>query len=245
MDYWENLRTLVQMAGESGYQDDPDFLAIIPACIASAENRILRDLDLLSTRVTDSTGMLTPNRKLFVLPTDVGTFIVVEQVRVITPNPAGPGTPGIFGPPLLPVSKDTIDWLWPDENAPTSPSIPTMWCPNDQASVFVAQPPDQDYFASVFGTMRPAPLSPQNPTTFISSQLADVFLAAQMIFISAEQKNWSAMADDPQSALSWNNEYERLLRPSLVEEARKKLLSVGWSARLPSAPVDTPPMPRS
>jgi len=247
VDWQANLKALAVMAGEAGYQDDPDFLAIVPDCIASAENRILRDLDLLSTRVTDDTGALTGNSKVFVLPRDIGTFIVVEQLRILIPSfPGGPATPGV---PLLPASKDLIDSMWPSDVAPTSPSVPTMWCPNDQVSVFVGGPPDQGYTVSTYGTMRPAPLSPKpqpgypnGAPTFISTQLRDLFLSAEMIFISAEQHNFSAAGDDPQTAVHWLGEYERLKASAGIEEFRKKLQSVGWGSRLPAPTVDTPPV---
>lgn len=248
MDWNDNLRQLAVMAGEAGYQDDPDFLAIMESCVIAGENRILRDFDLLSTRVTDDTGKLTQNSKLFILPRDVGTFIVIEQLRVITPS-TPPGARGIYGPPLLPASKDTIDWMWPSSLAFTG--VPTMWAPNDQASVFIGGPPDQDYLMSAFGTMRPASLSPKTDPntgkqmpTFISTQMRDIFLASEMIFITAEQHNWSAMGDDPASARNWTAEYQSLKTPGLIEEFRKKVQSVGFSTRLPSPTIDTPPEPR-
>lgn len=226
------------MAGDSSLFSNPDFIAIIPDCITSAENRILRDLDLLSTRVQDDTGKLTQNRKIFILPNDVGTFIVVEQIRVLTQS--NPGQPGIYGPPLLPVTKDAIDMLFPSELAPNQPSVPEYWCPLDQATVGVAPPPDQDYYASVFGTQRPNPLSVTSGPTFISTQMSDLFLAAEMLFVSAQQRNWSARSDDPAMSVNWNMEYERLMKAAEVEEWRKKLQASGWSSRLPSA-VASPP----
>lgn len=236
MNYNENIIALAELYGDSAEQDDPDFLAILPATIQSAENRILRDLDLLSTRVQDDTGKLTQNRKLFVLPSGIGTFIVLEQLRVLAPPT--PGAPPAYGPPLLPTSKDAIDALWLGDSAPSSPSIPNMWAPIDQATVVVGPPPDQDYGMSTFGTQRPKPLSAQNPVTFISTQLPDLFLAAEMIFLSSHQRNWSARSDDPQTSASWLNEYNILRAPALVEEVRKKLQAVGWSTRLPSPIVD-------
>ena len=241
MNWTENLKALAELSGESANEDDPDFLALMPTVIAAAENRILRDLDLLATRVTDNTAKLTQNSKLLVLPNDVGTFIVTEQVRVILPQPGGGGT-GIFGPPLLWVSKDALDSLWPSEIAPSSPSVPNMCCPIDQATVGVAPAPDMDYGVSVYGTMRPAPLNPRTPDpgTFISTQMRDLFIAGEMLYISASQRNWSAYADDPQASASWTAEYERLMKAALVEELRKKLQSQGWGSRLPS-PIATPP----
>ncbi len=234
MNYRENLVALAQLAGDPSYEQDADFQAILPTAILFAENAILRDLDLLSTRVEDSTGKLTQNRRLFILPTDVGTFIVVETIRPIVD--------GVYGQPLLPVSHETIDMLFPGETAPSQPSVPQFWAPRDQATVFVGPAPDQDYYMCVFGTQRPATLDPKNNLgTFISTQLPDLFLAAEASFmIGAWQKNWSPQGDDPTTSVGWLSEYARRMNPALVEECRKKLQSGGWGSRLPS-PIASPP----
>jgi hypothetical protein len=237
MNYAENRRVLAQMAGDSALETNSDFQSILPACIASAELRIERDLDLLATRVTDETGKLTQNRKQLILPRTVGTFIVLDQLRVILPTVAGEA--GIWGPPLLQVSKDVIDFTFPSEVAPSSPSIPTMWAPIDQATVNVGPPPDGDYLMSCYGTMRFAPLTPTTVgSTYISGQFRDLFLAAEMIFISAFQRNWSAQADDPAMSRSWVSEYERLATSADTEERRKQGVVVRTA-------VATPPQPPS
>lgn len=49
MNWQQNLQALAQLAGDSALVEDPDFLALMPATILTAQNRIIRDLDLLST----------------------------------------------------------------------------------------------------------------------------------------------------------------------------------------------------
>lgn len=233
MNWQENLRALAQLAGDAAYEEDPDFIAILPQAITFAENMILRDLDLLSTVVEDSTGRLTQNRRRFILPTDVGTFIVTEQIIPIVD--------GVQQAPLLPTSRETIDALYPAEQAPSSPSIPQFWAPLDQATVLVVPPPDQNYFMLVRGTMRPATLDPKNTLgTFISTQLADLFVAAECEFLVGHwQKSWNAQAGAPSTPQGWRDEYQRRMQPATVEEARKKLMSAGWNPRQPS-PVAEP-----
>lgn len=234
MNYTENVRRLAQLAGDAAYEQDPDFNAILPAAIEFAELQILRDLDLLATRVTDDSGRLTQNRRTFVLPTAVGTFIVVEELRVIVNQG--------YQTPLWPMTKESLDMLFPSEAAPSQPSVPQYWAPLDQASVLVAPAPDQNYFVSCFGTMRPASLDPKtNLGTFISTQLPDLFIAAEASFmIGAWQKNWAPQAGDPTTAAGWLAEYVRRKTPALVEETRKRLASSGWGSRLPNATA-TPP----
>lgn len=232
MNWEENKRTLAQLAGDAAYEEDPDFLAVLPAAVTFAENLILRDLDLLSTVVEDSSAQLTQNRRRFVLPTTTGTFIVLSQILPIVDS--------VQYPPLLPTSVETIDALFPSEIAPSQPSIPQYWAPLDQAAVLVAPPPDQDYYMLCRGTMRPASLDSKNTTgTFISTQLVDLFIAAEASFlIGAWQKSWTPQGQDPASAMGWMTEYERRKNPSLLEENRKRLQSAGWGSRLPGPLAD-------
>lgn len=234
MNYAENMTALAQLAGDSAYEQDADFAAILPSAITFAENLILRDLDLLSTRITDDGGKLTANSRVFPLPDTQGTFIVLEVLRPIVD--------GVYSQPLLPTSRETIDMLYPSSVAPSQPSVPQFWAPLDQASVLIGPSPDQAYPMSCFGTIRPATLGPKNVTgTFISNQLADLFLAAEASFmVGAWQKNWSPQGDDPSTAQGWIHEYERRKTPALIEEARKKCQAMGWTTRLPS-PIATPP----
>jgi len=63
---------------------DPGYLTALPNIIDDAEQRLYRELDLLSTMVT-ATGLLTSGSRKFTLPTTSGTFVVVEEFNVITP----------------------------------------------------------------------------------------------------------------------------------------------------------------
>lgn len=228
MNYAENQRVVAAMCGDSSYEQDPDFMAVLPAAITYAENRILRELDILSTRVTDDSGTCTANRRTFVLPTDEGIFIVLEVLRPIVD--------GVYGQPLLPASRETLDMLFPSETAPSAPSIPAYWAPLDQARVLIAPPPDQNYPMSCFGTQRPATLDPKSSTgTFISTQLSDVFLAAQLCWLTGGwEKNWSPQGSDPGTAAGWEAEYVKLRDGAGIQELRSKLQANGWTSRLPS-----------
>lgn len=238
MDYAGNLSALAQFAGDAALATDPDFLAQLPVFISDGELRIVRDLDLLSTRVYDDSGRLTQNSRVFVLPTGVGVFQVVETLQVID-------AAGIRHVPLIPLSKDCLDMMFPDEHAVGDPSVPRYWAPLNQAEVLVGPAPGlapngQNYLVQVFGTQRPATLSAANPQTFIATWLTDLFLAAEMIQVSAWQRLFSAMSEDPAAARDWNQEYERLLKGAGVEELRKKIQADGWATKQPN-PVAKPP----
>lgn len=199
-----------------------DFNTWIPTAINYAENRIYRELDLLSTRQTDPSGLTVANTRAFPLPTDKGNFIVLEQVK-ITFN----GQPQ---PPLFQVSKDALEAMWPFDVAPSVPSVPTMWCPVDQTSIMLAPAPDDIYPVECFGTIRPAPLSAANTSTFLTENLWDLFLAASMVSWSGFMKDYGQAADDPKLALSWEAAYMTAFKSADAEEMRKKLMEPGGTA---------------
>ena len=233
MNYTENLTYLAGYAGDSGYVTDTAFLAQLPIWIQSGEQRILRDLDLLATRVSDSSQALTVNNRVFNLPTSIGTFTVVETVS-IKMNTTGGVTGTLYTqPPLTWVSKEALDAMYPDDHAQGNPSIPLWVAPYGNGTLVVGPAPGAAYPVTVYGTQDPATLSAVNPTTFISTELPDLFLAAQMIDVSGWLRNFGAMADDPQQAMSWSAEYERLKSQANIEALRTKIQAAGWSYRQP------------
>lgn len=214
---------------------DPDYLDALPLIINDAEQRLYREIDLLST-VTRATGPLTTNNRNFVLPTGNGAFVVVEQMNVITP--AGTTSPDLgTRHPLLPVSKEYLDVVYPSV---AGAGVPTLFAPISQTDWIVGAWPDAAYTVEVVGTIRPAPLSADNPTTFLSQYLPDVFLAAALVMSAGYQKNFSSMGDDPKAAVSWESHVQVLLDSAKVEEIRKKFGSQGWSSKSPD-PIATPP----
>ena len=105
--------------------------------------------------------------------------------------------------------------------------------------VEVAPTPDASYPVRVSGTVRPLSLSVSNTTTFLSLYFPDLFIMASMIYISAYQRNFGRANDDPQMAVTYESQYDALLKGSMVEEARKKFQSAAWTAYSP-AQVATP-----
>lgn len=70
--------------------------------------------------------------------------------------------------------------------------------------------------------------------TFISQYLPDLLVMASMIYISAYQRNFGKESDDPQMAMSYESQYQLLLKSATVEEARKKFDAAGWSSQSPA-----------
>jgi len=60
-----------------------------------------------------------------------------------------------------------------------------------------------------------------------------------MIYISAFQRNFGKINDDPQMAQTYESQYQALLRSALIEENRKKFEAAAWTSYSP-APAATP-----
>lgn len=127
--------------------NDPAFVIALPNIIDDAEQRLYRELDLLSTRVT-ATGALTANDRRFSLPTSNGTFVVVEQFNAITPSSTTDPDLGTRNP-LTPVSKEVLDVLWPSA---TGADLPELFAPVSQTDWIVGPWPDEAYTIEVVGT---------------------------------------------------------------------------------------------
>ena len=214
-------------------ETDPNWLAILPDAIEYAELRIYRDLDLLSTVQVNTSFSTTANASKVAITQ--GTFVTLQNVNVITP--AGTTNPDLgTRVPLLPVSKEYIQYSWPSA---TNSGVPSYFAMIDERTFSLGPWPNDAYTLEIVGTVRPETLSASNTTTFISQYLPDLFLMASMIFISGYQRNFGRQSDDPQMAQSYESQYMALLKGATVEEYRKKYQSSGWTSMSPS-PVATP-----
>ena len=214
---------------------DTNFVANLPSTIDDAEQRIYRDLDLLSTVVRD-TGTLTSGVRTFTLPSNLGRFVVTNGFNVITPVIATNPDSGTRNQ-LVPCSRDVLDVLWPSA---TGASVPALYAMITDQVIIVGPAPDAAYTIECIGTIRPTPLSASNTTTVLTLYLPDLFLSASMVYMSAYMRNFGAQADDPKMATSWESHYQTELASANVEEARKKYSSGQWGSLQPT-PIATPP----
>lgn len=217
---------------------DPNFVAAIPNIIDDAEQMSYRDLNLINTIYRDSSVALAAGNRNFVeaVSGTNGPFVVTENLNVITP--AGQTNPDLgTRNPLLPVTKEMLDFLYPSA---TGSGVPQYFAPITQNSFIVGPWPDQNYTVEVVGTQRPAPLSVSNTTTLLSVYLPDLFLAAACGMGAFYLKNFGAASDDPQSGVSWDQKYKTELASAQTEEARKRFTGPGWSSASAS-PLATPP----
>lgn len=214
-------------------ETNPAFLTILPQMITYAENRLYRDLDFLFTSVSNTSYACTVGSRAINVPT--GTFVVPEQINLITP--AGTASPDNgTRVPLLPTTKEFLDAVYGDSQ---SKALPKYFAVFDDYQFLLGPYPDAVYQAEIVGTIRPSSLSASNPTTFISLYLPDLMIMASMIYISAYQRNFGRANDDPQMAVTYESQYQALLKGAMIEENRKKFEAAAWSSQSPS-PVATP-----
>ena len=196
------------------------FQTMLPGMIDYAEQRIYRELNLVSTRIINSASSLTANDRVFTLPTDQGRFVTVTAVNVITPagTPAASGTRNV----LQHMPQNFVDYIGPTNTSTSASDIPIAFYMKDQNTIIVGPAPGAAYNVEVIGTIRPTPLSSANPTTFLTLYLPDLFVAASMVFGSGYQRDFGSQADNPSQAVSWETQYEKLFASANAEELRKK-----------------------
>lgn len=208
---------------------DPNYVIALPNIIDDTEQRLYRELDLLSTRVT-ATAPLVANNRNFTLPLVSGiTFVVVEQMNVITPASQTDPSLGARNP-LEPVSKEYLDAVWPSV---AGAGVPSSFAPISQQNWIVGAWPDAAYTVEVVGTIRPAPLSVSNQNTFLTQNLPDLFLAAALVMSAGYQLNFSAAGDNPQAGVTWETHVKTLLDSAKGEELRKKFASTAFTSKQP------------
>ena len=207
---------------------DTNFQTILPQMITYAEDRICRDLDFLSTQTSISANALTVgSRTLTIAP---GTIVTSQQMNILTPVGTTNPESGVRNP-CLPVTKEWLDVVYGDSSYT---AIPQYYAPFNDNIFYFGPYPDQAYNVEIVGTIRPASLSATNQTTFISTYLPDLFIMASMIYISAYQRNFGIVNNDPAMAMTYETAYDNLLKGAAIEETRKKYQSSGWTSESPA-----------
>ena len=221
-----------------------DFLAIFPQWINAAEGRVIRELNLVAANVRDSTASTTTGSRNFNLPTSVGTFLIVQDINIITPASTAPesGTRNR----LTPVSLSVLDWTYPSS---TGSGVPSMFAyitqdtysSPAQTQVVFGPWPDAVYRVEVIGVIQPAALSATNTTTWLSVNLYDVLFKATMVEAVGWQQNFSASAaDNPAMAINWESAYKAARDSAASWQARARFGSASWTA----APIEPQALPQ-
>lgn len=216
--YLTTIATLMEVSAS-----DADFLAILPQIIDYAEGRIYRETDLINTRVADSSSTLSSNTRTFTFPVPAtGRFAVVEQINIVESSSRTP---------LRPVSREFLDLAWPTATASASTVRPQYYAPFTDQVIVVGPPSGATVTLEVVGTIRPTALSASNTTTYLSTYLPELLVAASMIFAAGYKMNYGAQADDPKQAVSWEAQYQSLLASVNMEDARRKYAGASWTSK--------------
>lgn len=218
---------------------DTNLQAAIPNIIDFAEQQSYKDLDLLNTVFKDTSVVLAAGNRNYTEAASIGgngPFLVTQELNVI--SPAGTTNPELgTRNPLLPASKEMLDFLYPNV---TGSGIPQYFAPVNQNSFILGPWPDQAYTVEAVGTVRPAPLSVSNTTTLLTTYFPDLFLNAALTYGAGYLKDYGAATDDPKSGMSWSALYAIGLKSAQTEEGRKKFQAQGWGA-FSTGPEATPP----
>jgi len=236
---------------------DPGTAAVLPTIIDYAEQRCYRELDLEHAEVIQVFPM-TPNvqAQSFALSGAAANFgatqtqiIIPSRVNVLPTTWVSGDDQSVTGSsPCRPCSKEFLDFVFGGAGQLGQPHYFAL---RDDTNLLFGPTPDQAYFFRVHGRARPVPLYSAAPgngtqTTFLSSVLPDLLLAAAMVSASGYQKNFGAQSDDPRQAVAWETQFQTLLASAKAEEIRKRFhgwMQTGESEPPPNAPGTPGPPP--
>jgi|SRR5271166_135977 len=240
---WTTIQSaLVAMLAQAPYPYNVipnDFMTLYAQATSYAEQRIYRELVPINQRGLNTSLTTTAAKRTLNLSATSQNVVSVEAFGLIWPA-------GTTDPTLGTViyfdaaSLDVIDLIWPQESVAMDPStadwIGRYWAMRDDQNLVFAPTANSVYTVALTGTFEPVPISFNNSVTYLSSIYPDLLIAACMVFLSgALLRNFGAQSDDPKMATSWETQYSKLMQSAQVEEARRRMQSVGWSQAAPSS----------
>lgn len=197
------------------------FQNLLPTIIDYAEQRIYRELNLLSTRVANTSSSCTANSRSFTLPTPAaGPFITVVGLNVVTP--VGSTTSNGTRNQVVSRSRMLVDYYANTETAASASSVPKMYYMRDQSTVIFGPAPGAAFNVEVIGTIRPNPLSATNTSTFLTQYLPDLFMAASMTFAGNYLRDFGVEGGNAGAGQMWEQQYKDLAMSANNEETRKR-----------------------
>ena len=234
MTYAQYALRLSQAVGPLG--EGLNWIIAVPAAIDYAEGRIYRELNMLNADVTDATASTTNGSRKFTLPTSIGTFLILNSLNIITPASTAPDNGTCV--PLVPTSKEFLDVAWPSSANSGVPQYFSYISQNTYLSGAQAQPqvifgpwPNGTYTVEVTGKIQPTPLSSSNTSTWLTTNLPDLFMAASMIYLFESIRTAGGQSLDPNLVQAWETQYQALRVSADQWEARKRFAGASWTAK--------------
>jgi len=215
-----------------------DLLTITPTLVLEAENRIYRELDMFVGNIRDGSASTVAGSRNFNLPTTIGTFLIVDDLNLITPANTAPDSGARTR--LIPASLSYLDYVW---NSNTVLGPPQYWAyisqntyltgAQAQTQIVLGPWPDNTYRIEVIGKFQPAPMSATNLNTYLTDNLFDLLVAAGLVAATAWQQNFGAAGtvDNAAMAVNWEAQYQKLKGSAVEWEARKKHAAASWTSK--------------
>ena len=215
--------------------EDINFTRIIPSMMLYADGRIYRELSFLSNKITQPITLNVGVRETL-LPATVRTLRAMNVFTTLAPL-----TPSSKRKPLERISAEMLDFVWPQssykmgvpEKYAIVGNLPQAGDPANPFLIRLMPTPDKAYAAELLGAIRPDPLSPENPQTYLSVFYPELLIAACMVYGTGYQRDFGAQADDPSRSVSWESTYNGLKAGVLLEVARMR----GIADEAPNAPA--------
>lgn len=180
------------------------------------------------------------NETLFFVGPTPNTNYAVEVVGTIRPAPLGytaavssANASGTTGTIVFATAHNITNGA----QVTISDFSPSYWNGTFAATVIDSTSISITLGTSVIGTVAASSIgivANGSGVSFISQYLPDLMVMASMIYISAYQRNFGKESDDPQMAMSYETQYQLLLKSATVEEARKKFDAAAWSSQSPA-----------
>lgn len=234
MNYAQLVAQLTTLAVQSDVAD-VDFDAMLPEAINAGELQCYRDVDFMVTREYEDSnfGPTAPANAILGAPTDM---LILRYLYYFTPFPLTPSTGGTRVQ-LRRREESYLNDYWPNRS---TTGTPLYFAILSDGQFLIAPTPDAQYAVQLAKTVRPAPISSTNTTTWLATWCPDLLTYACMEYICGFQQNFGAQSDNPQMALSWRGKYQAALGPVRNEESRKK--SQGFFDRSPTPPASVTPL---
>jgi hypothetical protein len=204
---------------------DPNFTSVIPSMIDYAELRMQREIDFLNTSAQQVFNCTALNQTLDLSTVNTAyPFVTIQNVGIQSPST------GFVGQ-CTPVTKEYLYAVYP---IGSTTGLPINFAMFNDNQILLGPIPNQSYVAYVTGTQRFPSLSPTNPVNFISQYLPDVLIMASMIYLSAYQRNFGKLSDDPTMSVTYESQYQALMKGASMDEARKAFEAAGWTSNMPA-----------
>jgi hypothetical protein len=220
-----------------------DFQTLFPQAISYAENRIYRDIPMLTERQQIATAAIAagagsvsaPISSQETGPVFIERFGIIQGGTTYWFDKASADFVGlIWTNPNVGVDPDSAEWLgryW----APFSDTLADSPETNVTSIVFAPPTATVGLIGTVVGLFPPAALSVTNAQTYLSTLYPDLLEAAIMVFMNRYLlKNASASADTPEMTMTFEDDYMRLMEGAKAEELRRR--GIAPSVGLPSPP---------